>query len=650
MVYGVAGKILFVDLTKRTSRVETVPEAVYRSTLSGLGLGAHVLSQHIPIGADPLGPDNVLGFMSGVLVGTGAMFAGRFLVVGKSPLTGGWGDANCGGNLAPAIKQSGFDGVFFSGQASEPVYVHVNDEQVSILPAGDLWGKDTVETEDALQERHGKRARVACIGPAGEALVRFAGISNQRGRLAGRSGLGAVMGSKRLKALVVEGKQKAEVADAGFIHKQSKQVAALMPKGKNRIPSWSLGLTGWVMSRLKMAFRTDGLMALPTMGEWGTTAGNEVCLVGGDSPVRNWRGAPSDYPGRAVGVSRVIPTQRKKYNCTACPLGCGSICEIPGKAGRRDGYSETHRPEYETFAAFGSNILNRDFDSIYHINEYCNRMGLDSISTGGVVAFALDCYEHGLIDSSRTGGLALHWGDPKVVVTLIEQIVHREGIGDLLAEGVRIASERLGIASQTYAIHAGGQELPMHNPQMDPAYGVMYISDPTPGRHTIHATTQYDMFRIWTRVSWAPEPPERYAKSIRYENSPENTRKNAAGSMYKALLDSAGLCMFGAQLGADRLGIFEMLNAALGFDLSPDDYMKIGNHIQSMRQQFNIDHGIMPGDVAISPLLYGDPPAQRGPARGIHYDLYAMRSSYWEAMGWDPETGIPRQTESELAG
>jgi aldehyde:ferredoxin oxidoreductase len=643
MVKAVAGQILWINLTRGSWEVETLPDQVYEDYLSGLGLGVRLLYDRIPAGADPLGPHNLLGFVGGLLTATGAMFSGRFLVVGKSPLTGGWGDANCGGSLAPAIKQSGYDGIFFEGAADRPVYLHVRDGQAEILPADDLWGKDTVETEAALIERHGKRARVACIGPAGENLVRFAGISNDRGRLAARSGLGAVMGSKKLKAVVLEGRHKVEVHDPQAIQRWSKATAALMPKGKSGLPSWALLPLGRLMSWLPTGFRIDGLMSLAPLSEWGTVVANQLSVVMGDAPVRNWRGLPSDYPSASIGLSRIVPTQRKKYHCTACPLGCGSITEMSGR------YHETHRPEYETMIALGPNVLNRDLDSIYDLNEYCNRMGLDSISTGAAVAFALDCAERGLLPDGLTGEQPLQWGDAQAITRLVEDIAHRRGLGDLLAEGLLRAAQQLGPSSEPYAVHAGGQELPMHDPHIDPSYGVLYASDPTPGRHTVTSTIEYEMARLWTRVSWAPEPPQRYPKSDKYRDSQENAFKYAAGAIYKSLLDCAGLCLFGTHIGVDRSGFFEMLAAATGLEKSPDEYMEIGRRVQDLRQWFNIKHGIEPAEVCINPLAVGQPPTSQGPARGLSVDVYAMRSSFWKAMGWDEHTGHPLRPPPEQA-
>lgn len=642
MVNGVMGKVLFVDLSTLTSEVELLPDSFYERYLSGLGLAVKILSERIPPGADPLSPDNHLGFVSGVLAGTGSMFGGRFLVVGKSPLTGGWGDANCGGNLAPAIKLSGFDAIFFRGKAENPVYVHIKDGQVSILPAADLWGMDALQTEEVLLKRHSGRCYAASIGPAGEKLVRFAGISNHKGRMAARSGLGAVMGSKNLKALVLEGKGRANPAYNDIVKKQAKSVSALMPKGKNKMPAWIVTPLGRIMSGMPIAFRMDGLMSLAPFSAWGTASTNELSVLSGDAPVRNWRGWSRMFKASRVGIPKIEITQIKKYHCTACPLGCGAITSMKAAPG------ETHRPEYETVNAFGANLLNDDLDSIYEVSDLCNRLGLDTISTGVVISFAMDCFENGVLSVKDTDGLELNWGDPQVILTLVKQIANREGIGDILAEGVQRAAQSIGENSEKYAFHAGGAELPMHDPRLDPAYGVSYISDPTPARHTITNTTEYDMFQIWTKVGWAPEPPRSYPAAVKFQNSETNAEMNAVGTIYKAIMDSAGICLFGAHIGAARLGIFELLNAATGFSFSPDQYMEIGRRIQDLRQWFNINHGIEPADVKINPLLYGQEPTLVGPHKGVQYDIYGMRQNFWKAMGWNSENGHPLRAFDEL--
>ncbi|MGE5222265.1 MAG: aldehyde ferredoxin oxidoreductase family protein [Omnitrophica WOR_2 bacterium] len=639
---GYTGKILLVDLTSREWHEETVPDEVYQRCLSGLGLAAHILNERIPSGDDPLGPQNILGFVTGILSGTGAMFSGRWLAVGKSPLTGGWGDASCGGNLAGGIKHSGYDGVFITGASQTPVYIYADGRTVEIHDASELWGKDAVETEAELVQRHGKKACVGCIGPAGEALALISGIVNDHGRLAARSGLGAVMGSKKLKALVMAGSHPVKTAKPVEFHEIIKKVAATVPKKAINLPGWALPLLVKLVNLAtgdKKVSRLDGMMAVGLMRKWGTAMNNELSVMSGDGPVRNWRGTPRLYHTSHVNPDQLNRAKKKTYSCYSCPLGCGAIVELKGE------YLETHRPEYETTAALGALLLLQDLDTIEYINEYLNRAGIDSISAGSVIAFAMDCFEHGLLTEQDTGGLQLRWGDPQAIKRLVQMIVNREGVGDMLADGVKRASQQIGRGSEQYAFHAGGQELPMHDPRKDPGYGVHYAGDPTPGRHTMGCYAMYDLLRLWTRVSWAPEPPHSYPDADRYQASTENGVKMAACGMVKMVLDGAGLCLFGAQMGVDRLAVFELLNAATGWSLRPDEYMEIGRHVESLRQVFNIRQGLEPASVQMNPRVHGASPASAGPLKGKHYALYAMRREYWKAMKWDPQTGHPLEVE-----
>jgi aldehyde:ferredoxin oxidoreductase len=634
---GYTGKILFVDLSARSWHEEHVPDNVYQSVLAGLGLGVQVLSERIPEGADPLGSENILGFMAGILCGTEALFTGRWMVVGKSPLTGGWGDSNCGGNFGPAIKHCGYDGIFISGTADQPVIIYADGQKVEIRPADHLWGKDALETEYLLTEQFGKTACSASIGPAGEKLSLLAGIVNDHGRLAARSGLGAVMGSKKLKAVVLNGSLPVDVKNPNLIKEYARQVTAFMPKGDTQMPSWLLPIVGYFMGRSKTLFRKDGLMSLPPMRKWGTASGNEVGVANGDAPIRNWRGLPRHYRSKTISADGMIESGKRKYHCASCPLSCGAIIDVNGR--------ESHRPEYETAAVFGPLVLNQDRKSIFEINDLLNRAGMDSISAGAVVAFAIDCFENGVLSEADTGGLRLRWGDSEAIQRLVAMIVQREGIGDLLADGVQRASTRLGRESERYAFHAGGQEIPMHDPRYDPGYGLLYIADPTPGRHTIASSVEYELFRPWTCVSWAPPLQPTYPAASLFETSQRNVLKMAAGAMLKMVFDGAGYCMIGAHMGIDRLKMFESLNAATGWEKTPDEYMEIGRHIQTLRQRFNFRHGYDPAAVGLPPLLAGHPPLSSGPLKGKQFNPQGMRRLYWQAMGWDAETGRPQDEE-----
>ena len=636
-----SGKILFVDLSQGICTEEAVPPSIYQAYLSGIGLAAHVLFTRMPQGADPLGPDNVLGFVTGLLTGTGALFAGRWLAVAKSPLTGTWGDANCGGDLAPAIKRCGYDGLFFMGVSERPVYVYADGERVEVRDASHLWGMDAAETELALAAEPGIRRApaVACIGQAGEKLSLISGLVNAKGRIAARSGLGAVMGSKRLKAVVLAGSRRVECADRAAVKTLNAAYLEAMPASDSfPLPGRLLPLMGSLVGRSPTAMRTDGGMFWLTSKKWGTIVGNQLSIAMGDAPIKNWKGSNKDFPSKrsaALNPDHIIARQKKRYHCYACPLGCGGLVALDGP------YQETHKPEYETVTSLGPLVLNDDLDSICYLNELLNRAGMDSISAGSAVAFAIECFEQGILTSEDTDGLSLTWGNPDIVVRLIEKMIARDGIGDLLADGVAVAARRIGNGSERFAVHAGGQELPMHDPRLDPVYGLHYSVEPTPGRHTIGATMLYDMFRLWEKTGQVPAVSRLYSRTARHQPNEENGRMAAAVSKFKMVIDGAGLCLFGAQTGIDRFQVFELINAAMGWQRAPDEYLEIGKRIQTLRQMFNIREGVDPRSLKVSPRAQGIPPLEEGPLKGKTYNLDALMQHYWLAMGWDSQTGIP---------
>jgi aldehyde:ferredoxin oxidoreductase len=393
---GFWGRVLWVDLTTRRIWEEALPEAVYRRYLGGYGLGVAILYERMPAGADPLGPENILGFLPGLLTGSGALFSGRFMVVARSPLTGGWGEANCGGNFGPALRGAGYDGLFVTGMAERPVYLYIDSERAELRDATDMWGMDAVETEEALREKLGPDVRVACIGPAGERLSLLAGIVNDDGRIAARCGLGAVMRAKRLKAVAVRGKKRPPLADPDAF----KRATAAYRRLFQRRPSpWSHRIPG-LLRRLLPLLRWFGArpsggpvqMVIDSFRIYGTAAGTAVLVELGDTPVRNWAGiGPRDFPlERSARLSddAVIQHNLRPYACHSCPVACGAIVRQP------DG-GTSHKPEYETLAALGPLLMNDDLDVVMRCNELCNRVGLDTISTGVAVAFALEVAEQG---------------------------------------------------------------------------------------------------------------------------------------------------------------------------------------------------------------------------------------------------------------
>ncbi len=645
MPHGYTGKILFVNLSTAETREQQIPDEVYEHLLSGVGLGAFVLYNTIPAGTDPLGPENVLGFVSGMLTGTGSVITGRWLAVCKSPLTGGWGDANCGGNLSPAIKMCGYDGIFFTGISPEPVYLLVDDDGAQIKTAAHLWGMDAVESEQSLiSENQGKRKPVAAvIGTAGEKLSLISGICNDGGRIAARSGVGAVMGSKRLKGIVLAGSQKITCHDPAAMIAISKELTGKIRKMNlpGAFRGSMLPIGGYLTGKMKGYAPLDGIATAALFKKWGTIFNTTMGIPNGDSPIKNWGGSSHDFNYfrfRSLNPDRILEREEKKYNCYSCVIGCGGIINMKNINGGE--FSHTHKPEYETSCAFGGLTLNNDLDSIIYINELLNRAGMDSISTGATVAFAMECFEKGIITREMTGGLELSWGNSPAIVAMVKQMIARVGIGDLLADGVKVAAQRLGISDADFAVHTGGQEPGMHDSRMDPILGLHFSADPTPGRHTIGTGQYYNVMHLWDKVSWAPKG--RYIdKAEEYIPSDEVALKTVANSCYKELVDGAGGCIFAMIQGVDHWKLFEWLNAATGWEKSPDEYMDIGKRIQTLRQMFNIKHGVNPKTYRLSRRMAGEPPLKRGPLKGKTIPIDEMMSLHWKHFGWDEQTGAP---------
>jgi aldehyde:ferredoxin oxidoreductase len=643
---GYMGQVLEVNLSNGEIASRDIPDEIYETYLSGMGLGAYYLYENIPADADPLGPDNILGFVSGLLTGTGSLMTGRWMAVCKSPLTGGWGDANCGGTLSPAIKRSGYDAIFFKGIAEKPVYLYVDQNGAELRDAAFVWGKDAVETEEILTRecRVKKKPIVAAIGAAGEKLSLISGIVNDGGRIAARSGVGAVMGSKKLKAVVLAGSQRIKCHDPQKVKAISAEFAKKI-RNQN-LPGFMKGAILPIMSKLlsmsKNASAMDGIMAAALFKKWGTILNNTLGMPNGDSPVKNWKGSVKDYNWwkyRRLNPDRIIKRQTKPYHCYSCVMACGGTCDI--KDIKYGNFSHTHKPEYETCCSFGTLLLNQDLDAIFYINELLNRAGMDSISAGNTVAFAMECYENGVITKADTGGLDLTWGNAGAIIELVKMMINREGIGDTLADGVVKASERIGKNAFSHAVHAGGQEPGMHDSRMDPILGVHFSVEASPGKHTTGSSIAYNIFNLWSEVSWAPKVTK-FPKTEDYEANETNAVKAVANSCYKMVTDGVGGCWFAAALGIQHWQVFNWLNAATGWGKSTDEYMEIGKQIQTLRQRFNVKHGIDPMTFKIVDRISGKPPLKKGPLAGKSFDIENMMKFYWEAIGWDAETGVPK--------
>lgn len=586
MAGGYMGKILFVNLSTGDIREEAPEESLYRDFIGGYGIGARILYSRQRGGVDPLGPENTLGLITGPLTGTPAAMGCRYVAVAKSPLTGGWGDANSGGNFGPHLKFAGYDAVFFNGIADKPVYLFINNGKAELRDASHLWGKDTYETEDRLQAELGKGVEAICIGQSGEKLSLISCIITMRGAAAGRSGLGAVMGSKKLKAVAVRGNQKVPIADSEAVNRLKKEHVAEM-----RAP------------------RSGGRSFLDRWHKYGTTMLTERSAHSGDTPVKNWDGVGVvDFPDPSgLSGDAAIANLDRRAGCWRCPLGCeGRLKEGTGEYKYPAG---TRRPEYETQASFGTMCLNSNTESIAMANHICNSYGLDTISAGAAIAFAIECYENGLITREDTDGIELRWGNHQAIIAMTEKMAKREGFGNILADGVKVAAEKIGRGAEEYAVHIGGQELGMHDPKLAPparpgaSSAARYQMDATPGRHT-------------------------------QGFGPTGFRGH--------IVNAAGICMFG-YFGVADPGkyIAGYMSAVTGWERSMEELLKVGERIAAMRHVFNLREGINPLEWKVNPRIIGLPPQTEGPLKGVTADFETQASDNLKALDWDLSTAKP---------
>ena len=596
MAHGFMGKILWVDLSKKQVKDEPLDEKTGRDFLGGFGLGARILFSRQKAGVDPLGPDAILGLVTGVLTGTDAMGGSRYVMVGKSPLTGGWGDANSGGNVGPYLKFAGYDAVFFTGKSDKPVYLFINNGKAEIKDASKLWGKDTHDTEDILRAEHGKELEVACIGPSGEKLCLIAAVMNNKGRAAARSGLGAVMGSKKLKAIAIKGNMKIPVADVAASKEMRKRhVANMNPRSE-------------------------------MLGKFGTPFFFNMICESDDAPCKNWDGvAVIDFPKyKDISADPVKAQQEKKYGCWHCPIGCGGI--MKGSTGEFKYEAGAHKPEYETLGMYGSNLLNNNLASIIKANDICNRYGLDTISAGACIAFAMECYEKGIITKKDTDGIEMKWGDAKAIVAMTEKLAKREGFGDILADGVKKAAERIGKGSGKYAMHIGGQEYPAHDSRDGLNFAIGYSANPTPGRHTMCGEGPLPAGAL----------PEFDSRSLKGRGKPHKQ-----GMGITSAYNAAGICMFIIGDAYRHIDDFvEALRTITGWDMTLEELIKTGARIETMKQAFNVREGIKTPWKHHDRML-GKPPKKVGPRAGATLDEEELAKEYYEALGWDPKTGKP---------
>ena len=591
---GFMGKFLWVNLTTGAIEVEKPDISLYKDYLGGYGIGDKILYEKLKPGIDPLGPENILAYLPGLLTGTGALVASRFMVVSKSPLTGGIGDANCGGHIGAEMKKAGFDGIYFTGQSEKPVYLYITDDHAELRDATSYWGMTTYETEEALREVTDPKARVSAIGPAGERMSLLAAIVTEKGNVAARSGLGAVMGSKKLKAVVVKGSQKVKIADEEAFKAARAKYTPEFKEGMGKL-----------------------------LRDFGTAAFYEGSVESADAPIKNWGGVPSDYPNAAkCGAEALKEITVKKTPCTGCPAGCARLIQPK--------YTDEQIKtiQYESQGAFGSMCLVDDLESMVKANDYCNRYGTDTISVGAACAFAIECFENGLLTLEQTDGLELKWGNGPAMAELARRICMRETwLGELLADGTLKATEQIP-GSFEYAMQIGGQELPMHDQRLTYGLYTMYLAEPTPGKHT-QGTEDY-------------APPQIPMPEYDPAGQADRGASHKMIEDFAHVVDALGFCLFTNIFILPYTSAEDFLNAVTGEKYTFEDLLKIGDRISMLRHAFNPREGIKFTDRKVPKRLL-KAPEKEGPLQGVVLDHDQLIGDYLKDSGLDPVTLKPKK-------
>jgi len=605
MFFGFIGKILRVDLSEGKISEEEIGEDLARRYIGGVGIATKYLYDEVPKGADPLGPENLLIFMTGPLTGTASASASRYSAVTKSPLTGIWGQGNSGGSFGPALKRSGYDGIIFEGISSKPVYLKIEDGKAELRDARYLWGKTVPEAEDLIQEELGKSFTIASIGPAGENLVRYASIMNNKHRAAGRCGVGTVMGSKRLKAVACAGKTSIRLANEGIFKEKAKKQIELLNE-----------------SMLKVGFDA-----------FGTNMVSDMVNVRGGYPTRNWQAGVFEGIEELNGQALTDKVLVSGVSCFACPIACGRGSEIkegPWKGRKGEG------PEYETVNTLGAMCGVSDMNAVTMANYLCNEYGLDTISAGSTIAFAMECYEKGILTKEGAGGLEIRFGDANLVVELVEKIAKREGIGDLLAEGTRRMSEKLGKGSEGFAMNVKGLELPAYDPRAAKICGLGYVTANRGGDHItgyVQGPTFFDTPFLLVEDSKIADV---------FVANPKEAKVLVDMEDALTMFDAIGGCKFMAIL-LKAEDYVDLITNATGWDLGVDDFRKSGERIYNLIRAFCVREGIRREADTLPKRLMEDP-LPEGPAKGMVIDkdtLEMMKDAYYEFRGWDNKTGKP---------
>jgi aldehyde:ferredoxin oxidoreductase len=607
---GYAGRILHVDLSKRNQRVEALSEGEARAYVGGSGLAAKRLWEMTDEETDPLGTENVLIFMTGPLTGTKVPLSGRHEVVAKSPLTGIYGECDVGGRWGTELKRAGFDGVVITGKSAKHTYLWVNESGVEFRDAEHLWGLDTYEASAILRKETDQKAIEACIGQAGERLARIAAIMHdgRDGRAAGRCGLGAVMGSKNLKAIVAKGNKEVPVIDEKRLSEMTKKLAPEILKNTKRLAAYG---TSQVVTTLEEL---------------------------GDLPVRNWKqGRWQEGAEKLSGVTMANTILKARYFCGACIVGCGRTVAIDhGEYAGVEGAG----PEYESMALLGANTLVDDLEAVAKAHELCNRYGLDVISTGAVIGFALEAVELGILKGDRNEEIDLTWGNGKQIVEMVEKIGRREGMGYLLGEGVMRVTAKLGGGSEAFALHVKGLEPPGHDAR---AYNSLAVGYATGNRGACHLQGMSYAFERSATM------PEIGINEIQDRFGVVKKGELVAKTQdLMSLLDSIKLCKFILYGGAKLTHILEWFNAVTGWGIGQAEFLRAGERIYNLKRMYDVRCGITRKDDIVPARMLREKRREGGSAENLP-PFSDMLDEYYAYRGWD-QNGVPTKGKLDELG
>ncbi|MFN8556679.1 MAG: aldehyde ferredoxin oxidoreductase family protein [Dehalococcoidia bacterium] len=605
MPLGFNDRILHVDLTAGTTTVEEPGEEFFRRYLGGRALIAHYLLKLVPRGADPLGPDNALVFAPGIVTSAPFSGQGRNGIGAKSPLTGGFGNSEVGGFWGAECKRAGFDAIVVRGRAAAPVYLYLNEGQAELRDATRLWGQEVLETEEALRAELGKGIRTCMIGPAGENLVRYAAIINDVSHFAGRTGLGAVMGSKNLKAIAARGKGALKTAN---------------PRGIKELATW----------------QTSNLQLTQSFHEYGTAGGVRGLHLAGGLPTFNFQEGAFDGSDKISGQTMTETILVDRDTCFACAVRCKRVVEVDTPeihVDRRYG-----GPEYETLAAVGSNCGINDLNVLAKASERMAALGLDTISTGMTISFVMEAFEKGLITKEDTGGLDVRFGDAKTMLQLVDDIGYRRGFGADMAEGSKRLSEKLGRGTDDLVLAIKGQELPMHEPRIKHGLGLGYVVSPTGAdhMHNMHDTAYLAEGPGLARIR---EFDSDLHPIEAHGFSDEKLKLFYYHSTFRHFFDSVGMCHFLPYSPNQLAGV---ISAITGWEASAADVLAWGERGATLARLFNLREGFTTADDKL-PARFFSTFRNDNSATGKPMDEQEFRHallSYYARMGWDID-GVP---------